>query len=405
MIPGPQSLALQPMLRAFESRNVTYLADDFPVFWESAHGATVTDVDGNTYLDLDGAFGVANVGHGNARVASAIAAQAQQLMHGMGDVHPTEVRARLLERLATILPWGLSKTFLASTGSEAVEAALKTASLATGKHRFASFHGAYHGLSLGALSVSGIPKFVEPFGSMVQSGNVLLEFGQPIDALDAYDDVAAVIVEPIQARGGCVVPPLGYLEALREYCTNRGMLLIFDEIYTGYGRTGEWFACIREGVTPDIICIGKGMGGGFPISAAVARPEIMDAWPVSSGEALHTSTYLGNPMACAAALAVIDEMEQAHLVARARTLGLKLGARLESLRSHPNVGDVRGAGMLWGIQLRDFPAVDRVVKHALRNGIIILPAGMKGDVVSITPPLVIDERQLMNAISIIEEAM
>jgi 4-aminobutyrate aminotransferase-like enzyme len=181
--------------------------------------------------------------------------------------------------------------------------------------------------------------------------------------------------------------------------------LIVYEIYTGYGRTGEWFASTREGVTPDIICIGKAMGGGFPISAAVAKPEIMDAWPPSAGEALHTSTYLGNPMACAAALAVIDEMEETHLVARARSLGQKLGARLEILRDRPGVRDVRGVGMLWGIQLADFPAVDRVVKHCLRNGVIVLPAGPNGDVISITPPLMIDVQQLMDAITIIEDSL
>jgi 4-aminobutyrate aminotransferase-like enzyme len=405
MIPGPQSLALQTTLRDFESRNVTYLADDFPIFWESASGATVTDVDGNAYIDLDGAFGVASVGHSNPRITAAIAAQATRLMHGMGDVHPTHVRARLVERLASILPQGLSKTFLASTGAEAVEAALKTATLATGKYRFAAFKGAYHGLSLGALGVCGVPKFVEPFAATVKSDTVFLDYGASVDALDAHDDLAALIVEPVQARGGIHVPAPSYLASLRAYCDRRNIVLIFDEIYTGFGRTGAWFASQREGVTPDIICIGKAMGSGFPISAAVARAAIMDAWPVSSGEALHTSTFLGNPMGCAAALATIDEIDSHKLVERASTLGAKLGVRLEKLRARKTVLDVRGVGMMWGIQLPDFPAVDRVVKHALRHGVIVLPAGPKGDVLSLTPPLVIEEEQLMAAISVLEEAL
>lgn len=405
MIPGQKSLALQTTLRTFESRNVTYLADDFPVFWEAGAGATIADVDGNTYVDLDGAFGVAAVGHSNPRITAAIAEQASRLMHGMGDVHPTHVRARLVERLASILPQGLTKTFLASTGAEAVEAALKTAVLATGKRRFAAFHGAYHGLSLGTLGVCGVSKFVEPFAQIVKTDTVFLEYGGSTEALDAYDDIAALIVEPVQARGGMHVPPPGYLASLRSYCDRKNIVLIFDEIYTGFGRTGSWFASQREGVTPDIICIGKAMGSGFPISAAVARASVMDAWPASSGEALHTSTFLGNPMGCAAALATIEEIESQHLIERSKTLGAKLGSRLESLRGNNGVHDVRGVGMMWGIQLRDFPAVDRVVKHALRHGVIVLPAGPNGDVLSLTPPLVIEEDQLMAAISVLEEAL
>lgn len=406
MIPGPRSLQLQSTLRTYESRNVTYLADDFPVFWESAHGATVIDVDGNRYTDLDAAFGVANVGHSNPRVVAAVAEQAKKLMHGMGDVHPTSIRARLVEKLATIVPQGLSKTFLASTGSEAVEAALKTAMLATGRTQLLAFNGAYHGLSLGALSVSGIPKFVKPFEKAVGNRADLLDYGS-MEALwgNSWDDLAAIIVEPVQARGGCIVPDPAFLAFLRDWCSRNGSLLIFDEIYTGFGRTGAWFESVRLSVTPDIMCIGKGMGGGFPISAAIARPSIMDAWPASSGEALHTSTYLGNPMACAASLAVIEEIESTDLIARSRDLGARLGDRLETLRNKPGVRDVRGVGMLWGIQLADFPAVDRVVKHCLRSGVIVLPAGPNGDVVSITPPLVIEEQQLMDAISVIEEVL
>ena len=243
-------------------------------------------------------------------------------MHGMGDVHPTEARAKLLERLPRILPPGLTKTFLATTGAEAVEAALKTAVVATGKPHFASFAGGYHGMSLGALSVCGLERFRAPFARAIGGNTLFLEYprsgadsAEPSierarTALAARDDIAAVIVEPIQSRGGCVIPPPGYLAGLHAACKELGILLIFDEIYTGFGRTGTWFAAEYEDVVPDIICIGKAFGSGFPISAAAARPEVMDAWPVSDGEALHTSTYLGNPMGCAAALATIGEMER-----------------------------------------------------------------------------------------------
>jgi 4-aminobutyrate aminotransferase-like enzyme len=409
--------ALREPLRQFESRNVTFLAEDFPVFWESASGATVTDVDGNRYIDLTSAFGVANVGHANPHVVDAVASQAKRLMHGMGDVHPTEVRTQLLERLAGALPRGLTKTFLATTGSEAVEAALKTAMLATGKHIFVSYSGAYHGLSLGALAVSGIPKFIEPFSPLVSDLAVRLDY--PCDGIDdaqqalealrarigARDDIAAIIIEPIQGRGGSVVPPPGYLRGLRCFCDERGVLLIFDEIYTGFGRTGHWFAAQHDDVVPDIICIGKAMGSGFPISAAVARTGVMDAWPQSAGEALHTSTYLGNPMGCAAALATIEELEREELPERARLLGITLGERLARLTHHPGVRAIRGRGLMWGVVLSDAEHADRVVKAALARGVILLQAGLAGDVLSITPPLMIAQRQLDRAIDIIEEVL
>jgi 4-aminobutyrate aminotransferase-like enzyme len=416
-VPGERTLALTAPLRAHESRNVTYFGNDFPIFWESASGATVTDVDGNRYLDLTSAFGVASVGHCNPAVADAIAKQAHLLMHGMGDVHPTALRARLLERLARVLPNGLTKTFLATTGSEAVEAALKTAMLATGKQRFVAYHGAYHGLSLGSLAVGGIEKFIAPFSGMIPNTAVRLDYPDAdrigvVEALtafrravDPHDDIAGVIVEPIQGRGGCIMPPDGYLRGLREYCTLRGILLIFDEIYTGFGRTGHWFACEHERTTPDVMCIGKAMGGGFPISAAVASPAVMDAWPPSAGEALHTSTYLGNPMGCAAALATIDELERLALPAQARELGLLIERRLRTMLERPGVAGVRGRGCMWGLQLNDAAHADRVVKSALARGVLLLQAGPRGDVLSFTPPLVMTPLQLHRALDIVREVL
>jgi 4-aminobutyrate aminotransferase-like enzyme len=417
-IPGPRSRELRPALRNFESRNVTFVDEDSPIFWESASEATVTDVDGNRYIDLTAAFGVANTGHSNPYVAAAVHDQAVRLMHGMGDVHPTEVKVRLLEAVAKVAPGDLSKTFLASTGSEAVEAALKTAMLATGKCAFAAYRGAYHGLSLGTLAVSGIEKFREPFGRFVAQTTLFLDYPHadmsPSDeglgaalsdaerALRARSDIAALIIEPIQGRGGCIVPPKGYLQSLRRICDELGILLIFDEIYTGFGRTGKLFACEHEGAVPDILCIGKAMANGFPISAAVARPAIMDVWPESPGEALHTSTYLGNPMGCAAALANLGEIERLDLPRRARELGAMLGARLDGLRSNANVADVRGRGLMWGIELRDTKSAEQLVRSALKQGVILLQAGPQGNVISLTPPLVIPEQQLLCAVDVIE---
>lgn len=416
-IPGPQTAARVPILRTYESHNVTYLSDDFPIFWDSASGATVVDVDGNRYIDLTAAFGVANAGHANPRVAAAVADQAARLMHGMGDIHPTAVRARLLERLAHVLPPGLSKTFLATTGSEAVEAALKTAILSTGRSRFAAYHGAYHGLSFGALAVCGIEKFRAPFADALARDALLLEYpaggatagdaiAQTRTILRGHEDIAAIVIEPIQGRAGCIVPPPGYLAAVRSLCDELGILMIVDEIFTGFGRTGTWFAVDRESVIPDILCIGKALGSGFPIAAAVGRPDVMDAWPVSNGEALHTSTYLGNPMGCAAALATIDELESRQLPERAAALEPLVGARLRALASrHAAVAGVRGRGLFWGLQLNGPAAAEATVKQALRGGVILLQSGTAGDVVTIAPPLVISDRQLERAFEILEAAL
>ena len=359
-LPRRRSAALAKRLREYEQRNVTFLADDFPVFWESAEGSTVVDVDGNRYIDCTAAFGVANAGHSNPRVMQALADQARRLGHGMGDVHPTEIRVELFERLGTILPRELSKTFLATTGSEAVEAALKTAMLATGKSSFAAYHGAYHGLSFGALRVGGIERFRAPFAGALGAEALLLEYPREgrISASDAAalarktlsarDDLAALVIEPIQGRAGCIVPPHGYLSALSAICDELRIILIVDEIFTGFGRTGRWFDIEHESVVPDILCIGKAMGSGVPISAAVGRTAIMNAWPQSCGEALHTSTYLGNPLACAAAIATIGEMQRLGLPARAASLGRHLAERLDPLRAHANVIAVRGFGLFWG---------------------------------------------------------
>jgi 4-aminobutyrate aminotransferase-like enzyme len=224
-------------------------------------------------------------------------------------------------------------------------------------------------------------------------------------ALAARGDLAAVVIEPIQSRGGIVVPPGGYLRGLRAICDELGIVLIFDEIYTGFGRTGSWFACMHDGIVPDIICIGKAMGSGFPISAIAARADVMDAWPVSRGEALHTSTYLGNPMGCAAALATIDELERLRLPERARELAPAVEERLQAFLGKHGVRDVRGRGLMWGVELRDAAQADAAVKAALRLGLIVLQTGRNGNVISVTPPLVIGRDDLDRALDLLENAI
>lgn len=429
--PGPESQRLGAKLQRYESPNVTFVSDQFPIFWREALGANVLDVDGNIYIDLSAGFGVAAAGHRNPRVTEAVRRQLDILSHGMGDVHPPEIKVRTLERLAEIAPGDLSKAVLSSSGSEAVESALKTARLASGRPGVLCFRGAYHGLTYGALAVTdgeffrgpfqdqlGIPVARVPFPDpyrpdpeVARRGDLL---GSTLEAvaeeLDADDRIGAIIVEPILGRGGIVVPPDGFLRGLRQECDRRDLILIFDEVYTGFGRTGRWFACEHEDVVPDIMCVGKALSGALPFSACIGRPDIMDAWPPSTGEAFHTSTFLGHPLGCAAALAHIDEIEAAGLIERSAQLGAATLARLEKLRSRVRfIGQVRGRGLLAAVELVRDPGARpdpvraaRVVKEALRAGLIILA----GDgVIELSPPLTISEEQLDFALSALEDCL
>jgi 4-aminobutyrate aminotransferase/(S)-3-amino-2-methylpropionate transaminase len=415
-IPGPRSRELNALIAQYEAPGITYIADDFPIAWASAHGAIVTDADGNDYIDLTGAFSVAALGHTNAAVTAAIAAQAHHLVHGMGDVHPSDVKARLLARLAAIAPGDCSQTYLGSNGADAIEFALKTAFLATGRPRVLSYTGAYHGLSLGALPVGGIARFREPFAPLVDERATFVAFPGARDSLAGALDAArvvlaadarigAVVLEPIQGRGGVIVPPDGFLRGMRALCDEFGCVLILDEIYTGYGRTGTMFACEREAVVPDILCVGKAIAGGVPLSAAIGRPVVMRAWPPSSGEALHTATFSGNPLACAAALAVLDEFERGAIVAGVARREPALRGRLERTRGHATVTDVRGIGMLWAIEFDTAETANRVVRAGLERGLILLQSGTTGTSITLAPPLNIEDDQLARAIDVLDRTI
>lgn len=414
-IPGPNSLALAAELRQWESANITFVDPEgrFPVFWESASGCIVTDVDGNDYLDLTAAFGVAAVGHCNPRVVRAIQEQAGRLIHGMGDVHPTRLKAELARKIAERTPGDLGGAIFGANGGDAVEAALKTARLFTGKSGVLAFRGGYHGLTYGALAVTWRDDFRTPFSGQTPTFAQHVPYADEDPDLRAIEaalrdstDIGAVIVEPIQGRGGIVVPPGGWLSRLRALCDTHGILLIADEIFTGWGRTGDWFACDHEGIVPDIMCIGKAMGGGFPISACIARPHVMAAWGESTGEALHTSTFLGSPLGCAAALAAIAEMEDHDLPGRAQTVGAYFRERLEALVSAfpTQVAEARGHGLMLGLRLQSRELALGLVYDLLRRGLIVLPAGA-GDILEFVPPLIITTKQIDQAIGLMEEAL
>lgn len=472
-VPGPVSRALARRLAGVESRNITRISPESdptlgPIFWAEARGANVRDADGNIYVDLTAGFGVAAAGHGNTRVAHAIGAQASRLAHGLGDVYPPDVKVPLLERLAALAPGRLGVSILASGGAEAVEAALKTAVLRTGRPGVIAFTGSYHGLTYGTLASTWRPEFRTPFEHQLYGGVRFAPYPHPYrwheavaqargaavvprgasapaqaeratsvaqepptparmvasslaavqqlvdDAEGGPAPIGAVLVEPIQGRGGIVVPPEGFLPELCDLCADRGLILIADEVYTGFGRTGHWFACEREGVVPDVLAVGKALSGALPLSAAIGTPDVMEAWPPSAGEAIHTSTFLGNPVACAAGLAHLEEIESRGLVGRAAVLGERLRARLEGWRErYACVGDVRGAGLLQGIELVDGRATRRpaaalaarVVHGALERGVLLLSEGPAANVLAITPPLVITEEQVDHALDVVEDAL
>jgi 4-aminobutyrate aminotransferase/(S)-3-amino-2-methylpropionate transaminase len=403
-VPGPRSRELARRLARVESRNVTCVLPAPPIFWERARGANVWDVDGNRFVDLSAGLGVAAVGHAHPRVVDAVTEQSERLLHAMGDVHPAGVKVALLEALAARFPGGgPARAILGSSGSDAVEAALKTALLATGRAGVVAFEGAYHGLGFGALDATWRPHFRERFAARLPLATVFARWGDAEDARRAARDsgvpIGALLVEPVQGRGGDRLPPPGFLTALRRLCDDEGWLLVADEVYTGFGRTGRWFACEHEGVVPDLLCVGKGLASGMPISACVGRAQWMDAWPPSGGEAIHTQTFLGHPPACAAALASIAVLEQEKLVPRAAELGARALAGLRArLRDTPGVADVRGLGLLLAIECDDPEIASRACAGSLARGVIVLPSGDDGRVLSLTPPLSIAEGVLDDAL-------
>jgi 4-aminobutyrate aminotransferase/(S)-3-amino-2-methylpropionate transaminase len=410
-VPGPRSRALTVRLERVESRNVTCTAPTPPIFWERAVGANVWDVDGNRYVDLTSGFGVANAGHAHPAVVEAIGRQSGRLLHAMGDVHPAEAKVALLEEIARRYPGGVAaRAVLGSSGSDAVDAALKTAMLSTGRPGVVSFEGAYHGLSIGALDATWRPIFREPFRARLAGATSFARFGDLEDVARAASEcaapVGAVIVEPVQGRGGERIPPAGFLAGLRALCDREGWLLIADEVYTGFGRTGRWFACDHEGVVPDLLCLAKGLSSGMPISACAGRSEVMDAWPSSDGEALHTQTFLGHPPSCAAALASLRALEEEGLIERSAEVGAAALAHLEGrMAGRPGVRAVRGLGLLLAVELDGPERAESLCDRALARGIITLLSGDDGDVLALTPPLTIDRSQLLTAIDVVADCL
>lgn len=377
-----------PAVTARRARRAATLgaADDDPIVWDEAVGANVRDVDGNVFVDLTSGFGVALVGHRHPAVVEAATEQAGRLLHAMGDAWPDRTRVALLERLARLAPGELEVSLLGLSGSDAVDAAVKTAVMATGRPGVIAFDRAYHGLALGVLGLQAYKtEFSEPFRALTHPSVRHLPWGCDLDRFrEVLDDsIGLVLLEPIQGRGGVHEADPEWLAAVAELTRANGSLLCFDEVQTGLGRTGAPFAGPELGVVPDLLCIGKALGGGFPISACIGRREVMDAWGASTGEALHTQTFLGHPIGCAAALAVLDLLE-GGLLDTVRRCGDHLRRGLEAAGFA-----VRGRGLLLAADTgRSALAASRAL---IRRGFLVLPADERA--LTLCPPACLSPEQ------------
>jgi predicted acetylornithine/succinylornithine family transaminase len=376
-------------VRAVEATHFLPVVKRHPVALVEGRGSRVRDLDGRWLIDLMAGWGVTCIGHCHPALVAAISDQAGRLMQTT-NIFYTLPQTELVGRLAQLAPEGISRSFFTSSGTEAVEGALKLAHRATGRAAFLSTSGAFHGRTLGALHVIGTEKHRAPYAPLLHE-SVRIPFDDLSAAERALDErIAAMIVEPIQGEGGVNVPADGYLRGLQQLCRSVGALLICDEVQTGIGRTGRLFACEHEGVSPDIMTLGKGLGGGFPIAAFLCTEEV--ARTVQPGD--HGTTYGGNPLACAAALAVLRVIEEEGLVARAAELGERLAERLRSFAAaHPGLArGVRGRGLLQALVLNDAERAASLPQRALERGVIVNVTA--GNAVRFFPALNIPEEEL-----------
>jgi len=423
-VPGPRSQALLARKRraVANAKSIT-----LPVAVAEARGATITDVDGNVFLDFTGGVGCLNVGHSHPRVVEAAREQLERFMHTDFTVVPYELYVELAERLVALAPFrGPAKAAFFNAGTEAVENAVKFARLYTRRPAVIAFEGAFHGRTLLALTLTSKPNpyksgmgplapevYRAPFpnayrGPDAQTALAALE--QLFATQVAADQVAAIVVEPQQGEGGFLPAPVEFLHGLRRICDERGIVLIVDEVQTGFARTGKLFALEHYGIEPDVLTLAKSIAGGLPLSAVLGKAEILDA----AHDGAVGGTFVGNPVAQAAALAVLDVIEDEGLCERAEAIGETMRRRLHGWRERfAEVGDVRGLGAMLAIELvhdadsRE-PAADlaqAVVEAATARGLLLLRAGINSNCIRVLCPLVISDAELEEALGVWEEAL
>jgi len=364
-----------------------------PVALAEGRGSRVVDVDGREYVDLTAGWGCCSIGHCHPALVDAIRKQAGRLMQTT-NLFYTLPQLDLAETLAGLAPEAITRSFFTNSGTEAVEGALKLAHRATSRRKFVSTENSFHGRTLGALSVIGQAKHRDPYRALLPEP-VTVPFGDLVAAERAIDEeTAAFIVEPVQGEGGVNVAPEGYLRGLRALCDAKGALLIFDEVQTGIGRTGRMFALEHDEVVPDILTLGKGLGGGFPVAAFLCTETV--AGTVKLGD--HGGTYVGNPLACAAANAVLEVVQQEKLVERAAKVGARLAGRLRAFaEANPGAGlGVRGRGLLVGFVIADAEAAATLSRRALDAGVLVNVTA--GNVLRLFPALNIPEEELFGAL-------
>jgi len=369
----------------------------FPVNVARGKGAMLWDTSGKQYIDCMGGYGVALVGHCNDRVVNAIKKQADMLITAHMSVY-NETRLEFLKKMAAVAPEGLTKMFFTNSGTESVEAALKFARKFTGKPGVIAMNGAYHGKTFGALSVTYNEKYRKSFMPLLE-GIKFVPYSDSSKLEEAIDDsIGAVILEPIQGETGIIVPPDDLIPKIREICTRKNIVLIFDEIQAGLGRTGKMWAGQNWDTTPDIICLAKGIAGGVPMGLVMTRPEIMDA--IKLGE--HSSTFGGSPLACAAGSATIEALTTDGLVDNAARTGRYFKEKLMELKEkHKVIREVRGLGMMLGVELR-FEVKD-VLFDGISNGLLMLYSGR--NIIRLLPPLVMDEATVSRAVEIMDAVL
>jgi len=401
-----------------------------PLVIARGEGSWVIDPEGRRYLDLSAGLAVLNLGHSHPRVLARVREQLERFVH-TGGVYFNETTVAAAELLAVAAPPGLDQVFFSNSGAEAVEGALKLARYVTGRPGFIAFTGGFHGRTLGAVSVTSsaaryraryqplLPVVYHapypycyrcPYGCQQESCTLACLDGlqELLRRIITPAEVAAVIIEPVLGEGGYVPAPAAFLAGLRRLCDEHGILLIFDEVQSGMGRTGAWFAAQLYGVTPDILAVAKGIASGFPLSAVVARREIMEQWPSGA----HGTTFGGNPVACAAAIATIETIRDEGLLPRCRQLGERTLARLRALQErHPRIGEVRGVGLMIGVELVETAgqpagaACERLMAWCRERGLIIINCGPERNVLRLIPPLTITDAELEQSLALLAEGL
>lgn len=397
-----------------------------------AEGCYYYGVDGKEYLDFTSGIAVENVGHRHPKVVQAIKDSADHLVHGPSGVIIYESILKLAAELQKVLPPKLDNFFFANSGTEAIEGALKLAKYVTKRPYVVSFTGCFHGRSIGALSVttskSKYRKHLQPSWLAYQLPYALPEYlpegadpevffaeklERDVKELFSHqvdpEEVACMIIEPILGEGGYIIPPASWLKKIREICDRHGILLIFDEVQTGFGRTGNWFAAQTFDVTPDIMAVAKGIGAGLPLSATIASKELMDQWPLGA----HGTTFGGNPIACSAALASLEIIKEERLLANAQEMGAYAMAKLLGMKEEfPVIRDVRGVGLMIGIELGDpvtgeasGEVVMNVLDKCLADGVLFYLCGNSGEVIRMIPPLTISKEQIDTGIDVLKTAI